>query len=913
MAVFRSVRKGEGGNVAAGFCALFGLIGSHSILETARDALFLSSIPATRLPFVYIAIALVTLGITQLRYQMRAPRHGRRAVSLSILGAGGVTIAFWLALPWLGDAGLYALYIWSGVLAALVVVQLWSLLADIFTVTQAKRLYGLIGTGGVLGAIVGSAAAAGLSRVMEPRGFVLIAGLGLLATSCVPAALGATSASGGESSHHGTTRSAGRYVFTHTYPRAIAWLVIVGAATVTFADYIFKSVVARNVADAELATTFASIYLLLNVLSLVMQLVVASWVMRRFSVLTALAILPALLLCGGGAMVAIGGLAAAVSIKAADGSLRYSLNRTAIELLYVPLSDRARHQVKMFIDVLGHRGGQAAASLGILGFIATDIGPTLPSIGLIVLATTWLGVIVRLRKPYLELFRRHLQRSQIQHLRDFPDFDMASLENIMAALDSPKDQEVVAALDLLELEGKTHVVPALILHHPADSVVIRALELFASERRITVLPLLERYLDHPSSRVRSEIIATHAILAYDEAFLRERLTVEGSASVRSTIVVQLIAAGSIVGSDARDSLNAICRDGSAEARMALAEAIGSRRHAQLAWVLQILARDDDSDVRLAAAEAMGALGRRELIPDLLQLLAHERTRSAARRGLRDLGAPAFRALERALSDASLTDLVRWQIPRTLAHIDPDRAATVLLDHLPSEGDGMLRFRTIRCLASLVRRDPRLRLDRELLHQVLRDTISRAYRYLDRRLILERGAAAYPEVATESHALLVAILRDKHDHAVDRLFRLLDLEHRSENFAAIQDGLQAKDPLVRASSLELLDNILEAPYRIALRGLVDAVDDEERQILGRDFHEPLELSYVQILERMLGSSSDSVQDVTAYHIAEVPILDLRGALEALPPTARERPDIRRALEILRGLDSGDSDRRLDHVS
>ena len=36
---------------------LFALIASHSILETARDALFLAKVPVTRLPWVFLAIA----------------------------------------------------------------------------------------------------------------------------------------------------------------------------------------------------------------------------------------------------------------------------------------------------------------------------------------------------------------------------------------------------------------------------------------------------------------------------------------------------------------------------------------------------------------------------------------------------------------------------------------------------------------------------------------------------------------------------------------------------------------------------------------------------------------------------------------------------------------------------------------
>ena len=65
----------------------------------------------------------------------------------------------------------------------------------------------------------------------------------------------------------------------------------------------------------------------------------------------------------------------------------------------------------------------------------------------------------------------------------FPELDVASLETLVAALDSADDNEVLAALDVLERERKARLVPALILHHPSETVVLRALGLFARARR----------------------------------------------------------------------------------------------------------------------------------------------------------------------------------------------------------------------------------------------------------------------------------------------------------------------------------------------------------------------------------------------------------------------------------------------
>ena len=55
------IRPGEGRDTAGAFLTLFGLMTGHSVLETARDALFLAKISPGRLPLVYIGIAAVAV------------------------------------------------------------------------------------------------------------------------------------------------------------------------------------------------------------------------------------------------------------------------------------------------------------------------------------------------------------------------------------------------------------------------------------------------------------------------------------------------------------------------------------------------------------------------------------------------------------------------------------------------------------------------------------------------------------------------------------------------------------------------------------------------------------------------------------------------------------------------------------
>ncbi len=127
---------------------------AHALLETARDALFLARLPPSRLAWVYLAIAVVSLGLFVLQERSGA-RSGRAALATWLVGSAAVDVLLWVLIAQAVTWTLYLLYTWSSVFASLVVVRFWTLLGDLFSIGQAKRVFALIGAGGGAGAIGG--------------------------------------------------------------------------------------------------------------------------------------------------------------------------------------------------------------------------------------------------------------------------------------------------------------------------------------------------------------------------------------------------------------------------------------------------------------------------------------------------------------------------------------------------------------------------------------------------------------------------------------------------------------------------------------------------------------------------------------------------------------------------------------
>lgn len=405
-----SVRPGEGRFVASAFFALLGITAAHAMLETARDALFLAKLPATHLTVMYLAIAAIGLLLSRAAGARNGNALGGFGIALSLGVAATVIGAFWLVLrqgtpPW----SLYGLYIWTGTFASWLVLRFWLLLGTALTVAQARRLFGLIGTGSVLGAVLGAGLARALVHSADVR-VLLVASVVLLATALGPAVWLSRHTPARTLAARETAKSSLqadlRLVRNSPYLSRVLAIVLLSTVAVTIVDYLFKAAVAaRGQSVQDMAAFLASTYFVLNLVALVVQSVGVGAVLRVLGVHGAFLVLPATLLVFSGGLLGSGALLAALLLKGADGALRHSLHRTCVELLFVPLSDGVRARAKPLVDLIGQRGGQAVASLTILMVVVLTSRRAALELILVLLGAAWVVLAFSLRRHYIDVFR----------------------------------------------------------------------------------------------------------------------------------------------------------------------------------------------------------------------------------------------------------------------------------------------------------------------------------------------------------------------------------------------------------------------------------------------------------------------------------------------------------------------------
>jgi HEAT repeat protein len=808
---------------------------------------------------------------------------GRYGLSILLVSSGVATFVFWMVHSSSNPWAVRALYVWTGILGTMAALQFWIILGELYTVTQAKRIYSVVGTGSVLGAIAGAAIARALTQIWPTKNLILAAAIVLVLTGLGPAtrirrprAALATAAGHAASSIIQTVR-----LFRNDpYIKALGGLVLVSTVALTLADYVFKSTVAQTVAPAQLGTFFASFYMILNVLALGTQLILAGWLLRVLGLHRTLWVLPAFVFLGAAGVALGGGLLAALLLKGADGTLRYSLHRTGTELLFVPLKDSLRARAKPVIDVLGQRGGQAVASLLILAEITQHRGNTVLAVAAAALSVVWIAWAADLKGHYLDLFRSALREGAMRPRGDLPALDLGSLEALFTALNSRDDSEVIGAMELLAGGGRARLIPALVLFHPSRAVVLRALEVFAAAERTDFVSVADRLLRHEDAQVRAAALRARTAVTPDESLLRSAAS-DPDPLVSATALMGLLS-GSWMSDDSQVALDALMKSPSATGRSALAAAMRAQHLPVPAFepLLLRLAEDPDEGVQAETAMAMGALRLPSFVPALLPMLASTHLRPVARAAFVAIGAPALAALDEALRDPHLPHEVRSHVPRTISRFPAEEGAPLLLRQLVQEQDGMVRYKILRGLGRLAAENPGLTLDRAVLHSGSERTLEAIFRLIHWRTVLEEGAAADARRATPGFELLVALLRDKEAHALERLFRLLGLQYRGEDFEKIYRGLRHSSAKVRAGSRELLENLVQPPLREAILALVDDVSDLARLTRAGAIYRAAPLGYDELLARLIEEPGETVRCLAVYHVGELGLSALRPRLEAV---------------------------------
>jgi AAA family ATP:ADP antiporter len=350
------------------FSFVFVLMAAYYILRPVRDAMASDWTDAEvswlwTINFFVSAIAVSLYGgaVTTVKF--------RRLVTSVYAFFALSFLAFYLGTQVIADRVLIdkSFYVWLSVFSLFHISVFWSFMADLFSKTQAPRLFGFIGAGASTGALAGPFIPTFFAGSIGTDNLILLATLLLLLTIPIISILQRLKASdlhnaelqvGSDNLEYiGGNPLSGFSEFAKSpYLLYIGVFILLYTSIGSFVYFELKNLLADYDRETR-SQIWAGMDLAVNSLTLVIALFVTSRMATRFGLAFTLASVPILISGGMLVVVAVPSVAVVVGLQIIRRAGNYAITRPGREMLFTAVSRETRFKAKPVIDIVVYRGG----------------------------------------------------------------------------------------------------------------------------------------------------------------------------------------------------------------------------------------------------------------------------------------------------------------------------------------------------------------------------------------------------------------------------------------------------------------------------------------------------------------------------------------------------------------------------
>jgi AAA family ATP:ADP antiporter len=843
---FFDVRKGE---VLLTFLMLayyYLVLVTYYLLKPARDSLFLVKLGAHQLPLVFILTALVIAPITTLYSRASNSLKLNRLIYIT----SAVLVVNLIVLRWLLDIGapwvFYVFYVWVSIYGAMTASQYWLFANAVYDPAQGKRLFALLNIGGILGAMTGGEVTSLIVRTFGVAtedllflcmaliaGFTVVAGLAWRVV-IKDRREGRTVK---KSSVKEQSRDSMLDMFSQIKrSRHLLYLVGIIAltmATASFVDYQFKTVSVQSFPAKEDLTAFlGTFYGRLSMVSLILQVAFTYRILGTLGVTGIVMFLPLGLLFGSIAMFIFPGLIAAIVLRGADGSLKYSFDKTGRELLFLPIPLEVKKRTKVFIDMFvdrwfrGVAGGALLLFTVVFGFSVRQL-----SLVVIVMLAVWLTLVILIRKEYVNTFRLALKRREIDPSQLTANItDASTIRTLREALKSEKAREIVYALDLLKTADTTSLLEELapLIGHPDGEVRIRVVQVLYGSASEALAPAVEPLVHDPDPETRLAAVRFLVERAGRDPVVLFNQRITDEPRIAATLLRYIGESGTVEQQDAV-SWSSVERlvesvtggDDGEEIRIEAAKAAGSfgvrDKSVAVEKLLYGLLKGYPGPVAEQVLLSMGKTRARVFVPTLIENLVDRRRRKYARDALVQYGDGVVGTLSDILGDDQSDINIRRYVPVILSRVPTQKSVNALTMNLNSV-DTSIRFRIVKALNILQRRYPDLRFRVSAIDDAFIEETKIYYEILQIQSLHKKAAGS------DADALLARALDERLLLNLERIFRLLGLNYPPQDIYSAYLGIVSMEKDRHASAIEFLDNVVGKNIKKYLFPIIDRISE-----------------------------------------------------------------------------------------
>jgi hypothetical protein len=496
------VERAERGSVALMTAHSFFMGCATVFFETAASAAFLHRFESKYIPWVYLvaAVANVATGSVYARVQKRASFAGLMKGTLWFLLALVVTVRVGFAISdvaWVAFAGLVSYRI----ISSLTDLEYWAVASRIYDVRQAKRLFGLVGTGEVVARIAGAfcvpllVSVGGVSNLMEISAGSLV--LCLLLLGRVLRGHASTDVAGPAASQDAPQQSlqAGLHeIVKSPYLRVVVAVAVLATFGKYFVDFAFLEQISTvSKGEAQLASVLGIFSGLTQTLSLLTRVFVSRPLLSRLGIKVGVLILPAaqavctlLLIAVGLLLPGPGVFWLVIANQGIYKTFKHPIDNASFKVLYQPLRAEQRLAVQIAVEIIFSPAVVGIAGVVMLLFSSgMRYDPVRFAYVLLAVFVAWAWTARAAGRGYaqklVDMLRRRIEGDFTMTLDDATTLSV--LRERVATEDDAA--EVCAALGLLERAAPPDLAAILLVQTSHASPLVRR---YAVERLLEMSP-----------------------------------------------------------------------------------------------------------------------------------------------------------------------------------------------------------------------------------------------------------------------------------------------------------------------------------------------------------------------------------------------------------------------------------------
>lgn len=840
---FFDIRKGEFKISLFMFLYIFQVIAVLLIVKPTINALFLSELGPEQLPFGFVLVAVGAIFSASLyarlssKYKLKPVITGTLLVSSIILAFAAALLLFGQMKGWM----LYFFYTWVAIYGVLSASQFWVLANFVFSVRDAKRLFAFIGSGAILGALFGGYLTSILAPLLGNEFMIVLASMMLV--SLVPLLnriwkFKVKDAVTIQEERKAYYHNPFQLVKKSPHLTNLALIVGISVLVAKLVDYLFSDYASKSIEDPdELSSFFGFWFSTFSLVSLCIQLMLTQRIVGVWGVGFSLLLLPLGIFFGSVFFLFLPELSAVVAIKAMDGVLKQSINKSAFELLALPLPFDLKNRTKSFIDVVVDSVATGVAGLALIFLIkGFDLEAYQITWLIIALVSIWAVMIWNVRSSYYETFRNNLKgKGDVTRGNNVKIKQTSVVDGMRTVFSRGSERQILFMLDkLMEINDKRFADDVrTLLEHPSILVKTAAiknlyfldstsmptnlnmlLEIGDETLNLAVMDFLllhgrnepdavfNHYLDHPDTKISEVALFSLAKESIANQEIRQRYDLESR--IRQSI------------SNQSEILSPI-----------LLKTIGISRIKKFLPILRDALQSRDASIQLHGIKAVGLSGDRSFVEPLLNCLSKKEFRTTTIDAFQQYGTGILPVLVKAVKERKVSIETCRFVPKVMEAFNSQAAASYLFE-LFDDVDLSVRLEVVRALSNLRTQNAEIKFDRfkvvnrifeecKLYHQTL------AAMHTQIIISFRNRSRSKHEVLQEerdARTSLLDLLERRLDAGLERIFKLLGLKYPQEDVLLAYDRLVGSEVEERAKAIDFLDNLLTGHLKQRLFPIIE---------------------------------------------------------------------------------------------